>query len=58
MAMTPEEFYEAMKAIDDNLRYDEEVAHSEADDLMAKLLSDLGYDKGVAVFNQMHKWYA
>ena len=58
MTMTPEEFYEAMKEIDGNYRYDEEMAHIKADDLMNQVLSDLGYDKGIAVFTQMSKWYA
>jgi len=54
--MTPEEFKEAMKKFSQNP--DTEAAHTEADRLMCKLLTDLGYGNGVKVFKSMQKWYA
>lgn len=35
-----------------------EIAHFEADILMCKLLTELGYDEGVKIFKNMFKWYA
>ena len=37
---------------------DTEVAHYSADDLLCKMLDDLGYSEGVTVFKGMKKWYA
>lgn len=59
--MTKEEFAKQMEKIAENLNndiYDEEVAHARADDLMIKCLYSLGYTEGVAIFEQMPKWYA
>lgn len=37
---------------------DPEIAHGEADDLMAVVLSSLGYDEDIGIYNAMVKWYA
>ena len=58
MTMTPAEFAEQMKTVRENRRLDAEVAHAEMDDLMAKLLVELGYQEGVAIFEEQAKWYA
>lgn len=54
--MTPEEFKTEMQEIADN--YNTEIRHIEADDLMCKLLKELGYSEGVDVFESMYKWYS
>lgn len=49
-------FANEMRRIDrDN---DTEMAHILADELMCKLLRELGYDEGVDIFEQMDKWYS
>lgn len=37
---------------------DTETKHYEADQLMAAVLVQLGYDDGVKIFNSMDKWYS
>lgn len=37
---------------------DPEIAHFEGDKLMCELLTKLGYDEGVKIFDDMSKWYA
>lgn len=37
---------------------DEEVEHSDMDDLMCEILTSLGYEEGVQIFKDAHKWYA
>ena len=37
---------------------DEEGDHGAMDDLMGKQLRELGYGKGVDIFNDTDKWYA
>ena len=60
--MKPEEFYEKMKNISgfdgERCLCDPEGAHGQADDLMCELLSELGYEAGIALFELMPKWYA
>lgn len=53
--LTPEEFCDAMKAIAE--RQDLEECHIAADDLMTSLLAQLGYGKGVDIFDDMPKYY-
>ena len=53
--MTPDEFEARMKEAAEE---DGETGHRLADELMAKLLTSLGYGKGVEVFEKMGKWYA
>lgn len=55
--MTAEEFAQKMEQIFKK-DYNEEIAHVEADDLMAEVLSSLGYQKGVEIFFSNEKWYA
>ena len=59
--MTPEEFAERMKRIredDDNIYLDWEGSHIAADNLICELLRELGYQKGVEIFEDMPKWYS
>jgi len=56
--MTPESFEVQMREVAKNSGGDPEACHVEADNLMCKLLTSLGYGKGVAVFDNMPKWYA
>ena len=62
--MTPTEFLEALKEIDETTKrpgrqYDDlEQFHSDADDLMCKILRDLGYGEGIDFFENHEKWYA
>jgi len=57
-ALTPEEFAVQMQKIRDTFGGDEEAAHARMDDLMVKVLVELGYRDGVAIFNKQDKWYA
>lgn len=44
----------ALKSLDpDNI----DVAHSDADDTLCRLLLDLGYQEVVEAFNALEKWY-
>jgi hypothetical protein len=54
--MTPEEFAEAMRSIEKDS--DVESRHSKADNLMMKVLRELGYTKGIKIYQRMDKWYA
>ena len=56
--MTPEEFLEAMKAIERTAKDDVEAFHIMADELMTSLLEMLGYEAWVEVFKSAKKWYA
>lgn len=58
MATTPEEFAAQMQEIRNTVGGDEEAAHSEMDSLMAKVLVELGYRDGIAIFDKQEKWYA
>ena len=49
-------FANEMRRIDRN--NDTEMAHILADELMCKLLRELGYGEGVDIFKQMDKWYS
>ena len=55
--MTPEEFYDKMVSlrVDDG---DVEMSHSNMDELMAQVLTSLGYGKGIDVWDSSSKWYA
>jgi hypothetical protein len=54
--MTPEEFAAKMREI--LVGVDLEDEHVEADNLMCRVLRDLGYTEGVTVFLQADMWYA
>ena len=61
--ITPAEFEDKMKDIEYRLEnrvdgYYEEDAHIDADAVMCKVLKDLGYTKGVEIFERMPKWYS
>lgn len=49
-------FANEMRRIDRN--NDTEMAHILADEMMCKLLRELGYNEGVDIFEQMSKWYS
>lgn len=54
--MTPEEFAKRMQQIADS--GEPESAHIDADELMCFILRKLGYGDGVAIFDDMRKWYS
>ena len=54
--MTPQAFAERINAIRQEESLD--IAHEEADDLMADLLIALGYGDGIEIFKSMNKWYS
>ena len=65
--MTPDEFAARMKAIAEALDTgspgtpdyrDAETTHIMADALLCEALAQFGYAPGVAIFQQMYKWYA
>ena len=55
--MTPEQFRDRMKQISDECGWDAERAHGDMDDLMCDVLSELGYQEGVAIFYAQNKLY-
>jgi hypothetical protein len=58
MITTPKEFAAQMQKIRDTVGGDEEAAHADMDNLMAKVLIELGYRDGIAIFDDQGKWYA
>ena len=56
--MTSDEFAEEMKQISIKYEGDLECRHKAADDLMCGVLRELGYLRGVILFEEMYKWYA
>lgn len=56
--MTPDEFFESMNAVVNKHNHDFEAAHADADEIICNLLKQLGYEKGVEVFNNMTKQYS
>ena len=56
--MTPDEFEKQMKELQERYKYDFEVFHVEADQLMCYVLDKLGYGKGVEIFEGQGKYYA
>lgn len=59
---TPEEFAAAMREIyplsESGLTYDAEMAHVNADELMKKVLREMGYAGGLEAFDNATVWYA
>lgn len=55
--MTPEEFWLKMCTIQTK-HHNPEIIHIEMDELMCELLMQLGYNKGIEVFNNAEKWYS
>lgn len=58
VAMTPKEFAEEMKKIQNEFHNDRERRHREMDYLMCDLLKSLGYGDGIKIFDKTGKWYA
>lgn len=56
-ATLPDEFYKEMKKIADS-KINEEFAHIEMDELMCRVLKELGYGSGVEIFEKADKWYS
>lgn len=56
--MDPKDFYEEMLKIQEAYSGDSEAVHTEMDEPMCMVLKDLGYEKGVEVFENTEKWYA
>lgn len=55
--ISPSEFEEEMRHIAETGK-SIELKHRRADILMMTVLCQLGYEKGVEVFDEMNKWYA
>ena len=55
---TPNQFRNEMRRIFKEEGADYEIAHAKMDNLMAKVLVELGYRDGIAVFDKQEKWYA
>lgn len=55
--ISPDEFQRAMQRLADE-NFDPEISHSDADRLLCKVLEQLGYGKGVAVFRSLKIWYS
>ena len=55
--ISPKEFAEEMKRIAEK-DTDEEMCHIEMDDYMCDVLRQLGFEEGVAIFEDTPKWYA
>lgn len=56
--VTPEEFKNLMVQIRNDIDGYEESWHSSMDDLMCRVLIDLGYGEGVDIFYNTPKWYS
>lgn len=56
--MSAEEFYEKMSRLKNECGEDYELFHVKADDLMCELLKEIGYSKGVEVFENADVWYS
>lgn len=56
--MTPEKFRDIMIDIKNDGNFDRELSHIEMDELMCKVLIELGYEEGVEIFRSTDKWYA
>ena len=56
--MTKEDFKQEMQNIIDQSDLDFEWAHYKADELIIKLLIELGYYDGAKIFDDMPKWYS
>jgi hypothetical protein len=52
MPISPEEFAQGMRSIDQTIR-DQEQSHIESDAFMCELLISMGYKKGVEIFREM-----
>ena len=55
--MTPNEFERKMQEIFNN-DDDTELNHEKADALLCEVLTQLGYENGITIFENAKKWYA
>lgn len=56
--MTPEEFELKMQTLLTKCGENTEDLHIKMDELMCQALTELGYEKGVEVFENADKWYS
>ena len=59
--ITSDEFYERMNVIasgNDDYYHATEYGHIGMDNLMCEVLRQLGYEKGVEIFEKADKWYS
>jgi hypothetical protein len=56
--LTPEEFAQKVKFLIKEGGGDNEVLHSDTDDLMEDLLIALGYEEGIELIRNTKRWYA
>ncbi len=56
--ITPEQAASEMERIRNDKNGDTELLHAEMDDLMVKLLRQLGYEAAAEIFDNTYKWYA
>lgn len=54
---TPDQFFLQMQKIREEVGDNEAIAHARMDDLMCRVLVELGYRDGVGVFGMQEKWY-
>ena len=54
--MTPEEFEQAMLVIEKEVGWDPEAAHCRMDALIVQTMKALGYQAGIKVFEEQHKY--
>jgi hypothetical protein len=55
--ISPKEFADEMRRIAEK-NTDEEMCHIEMDDYICDVLRQLGFEEGVAIFEDTPKWYA
>jgi hypothetical protein len=56
--MSPKEFENEMQKILDLYEGDTQATHTAMDNLMCENLRLLGYEAGVEIFKNTHKWYS
>jgi hypothetical protein len=54
---TPEQFRDDMQKIRKEVGGDEVIAHIRMDEVLCRVLVELGYRDGVAIFDKQAKWY-
>ncbi len=55
---TPEEFKNEMKKILEQYYDDEELFHVVADEYICDVMKALGFEEGIQIFENAHKWYS
>lgn len=53
-----DKYREKFRAMNEKYRGDTESVHGYGDDLLAELLTELGYGDIVAIWKKLPKWYA